>query len=325
MESSSVPSVGALKETFEFFKVASIGGVHGVLCIKSESPGPVLGITACTHGNEPAGLATFKYLLEDLTIKENLLCGTLYLVVNNIEATENFFSATTEDQIRRARYRDINMNRLPNDVLERVGDTRYEIQRTQELQSIWKNFTHGLDIHSTTVPTEPMIISRGGKFHPELVRGFPIEVLISNIDQVQLGIPAFALYGTEAETPIFAIEAGQNEESETFDRAARCAVALLQNLKMLGGAPKSVAHKYQEYCVKGSIIFPDKSFDFVKDFKSYDAVAEGDLLATNPKGEEVKASHDGHLIMPTSRRGSDKDITEEVAFLSEPVKIHHIS
>ena len=82
--------------------------------------------------------------------------------------------------------------------------------------------------------------------------------------------------------------------------------------------------EYDEYHIDSSIVFPDISFDFVKNFKSYEEIHKGELLALNTKGEEIRAAIDGHLIMPTSRRGSDKDISEEVAFISRLVKVRHV-
>lgn len=314
-----------LRETFDRLTTSSIDGVAGVIRINSGKPGPVLGITACTHGNEPSGLALFEFLLKEKNIEKELRCGTLYLVVNNILATKKFFGATSEDEIRKSRYCDVNMNRLPEKTLSLEDDTRYEVSRTRELYPIWKNFEFGLDVHSTLELSEPMIISRGGEFHPDLVRGFPIKKLISNIDKVQIGIPAFAFYGGfGSEAKVFAIEAGQHTDPNSFERAAMCAVSLLQNLNMLSSTQQSVPMEYDEYYIDDSIVFPDISFDFIKDFKSYEEIHKGDLLARNTKGEEILAVIDGHLIMPTSRRGADKDISEEVAFISRPVSTHSV-
>ena len=307
---------------FERFIDLQQEGVKGVLYIESGKPGPVLGITACTHGNEPVGLELFRRLIDELGIEKMLVSGTLYLVVNNIKAAKAFFAAQTAEERRKARYSDVNMNRLPEDVLRRVDDSRYEIQRTHELYPIWKRFTHALDIHSTTMPTEPMIISRGKAFYPELVHGFPIDTLVTNIDSVQMGIPAFALYGGyKNDVPVFAIEAGQHAETDTAQRAQDCAVSLLKNLRMIPGSPAAEAREYKEYEITGSIMFPSVSFDLVRDFKTYDVMRQGDLLAESIDGRGIRAPFDGHLIMPTERRGADKDITEEVTFLSRPMNI----
>lgn len=325
-ESNMVNEVsGGLFLFFKRFKEMQYQNVPGVMHIDSEKPGPVLGITACTHGNEPSGLAIFEYLLREKNIEKELKCGAVYLVVNNICATEKFFEAKNEKDVRKSRYCDVNMNRLPKEVLQLVDDTRYEVTRARELYPIWERFTVGLDVHSTLDPSEPMIISKGGEFHQDLVHGFPIKKLVSNIDGVQIGSPAFAFYGgLGSETKVFAIEAGQHTDPKSFERAAICAVSLLENLNMLPRTQQPVAMEYDEYYVDDSIVFSDISFDFIKPFKTYDGIRVGDLLAQNAKGEKIQAPFDGHLIMPTSRRGADKDISEEVAFISRPVKVRQV-
>lgn len=309
-----------LAKTFKRLKACSYEGVRGVMRIESGVSGPTLGITACTHGNEPSGLALIDYLLSDIQIERELTCGTLYLIVNNIRATEAYFDAATEEEGRRARYVDVNMNRLPKDALQSTSGA-YEIQRVKELYPIWERFEFGLDVHSTLEKSDPMIISRGGEFHRDLVKGFPIRTLISNIDAVQIGKPAFSFYGAPA-AKVFAIEAGQHTENESFERACACVLALLENLAMFPGVPAGGLYEYNEYYVERSIVFPDLSYDLIKDFKSLDPIREGELLAASTEGKEVRAPFDGHILMPTSRRGAEKDITEEVAFLSRPVQVH---
>lgn len=314
-----------LHDTFKRLQASVVDGVSGVIRIESSNPGPVLGITACTHGNEPSGLAIFDYLLNSLNIEHTLTRGTLYLVLNNIKATETFFNAKTNDEIRKARYCDVNMNRLPKDVLNLVGDIRYEVQRTQEVYSILSKLQYGLDVHSTLESSEPMIISRGGEFHDDLVHGFPMEKLISNIDKVQLGVPVIAFFGgLESQAKVFAIEAGQHTEPDSFMRAATCAASLLENLSMLPMTHHRTAMQYEEYRIDDSIVFPDISFDFIKQFKSFDQIREGDVLATNQEGEKIRAPFDGHLIMPSMLRGKEKYMSEEAAFISRPVRIRRV-
>ncbi len=312
----------SLKDTFQVLKHSEVDGVPGVLRIQGKNPGPTLGITVCTHGNEPAGLAIAQHLLETIDIAQTLEKGVLFIVLNNIEATEKYFNATSVEEIRKARYCDINMNRLPKDVLQRSGDERSEVKRAQELYPIWKQFDFGLDVHSTLETSTPMIISRGNRLHSELIRGFPIPTILTNIDLHQIGSPAFAFYGGKnSSNPVCAIEAGQHEEKESLDRAATCAIALLQNLGMLSGKPTASPLDYEEYEIAGSIVFPDLGYDFVRQLKHNEFIKEGEILAESTDGKEpIRMPFDGHLIMPSSRRGQEKDISEEASFLSRPVR-----
>lgn len=304
---------------FNQLKEMRYKNIPGVVRIESNNPGPAVGITACTHGNEPSGLAVFEYLLEKLNIEKTLLRGTLYLVINNIRATEKYFNVRINENSHTSRYCDVNMNRLPKDVLS-ITDSKYELARARELYPIWTHFTHGLDIHSTLEPSKPIIISRGERLHSDLIRGFPIETIISNIDTIQIGIPAFSFYGgIGSDTKSFAIESGQHTDPHSFEYAIACATSLLKNLDMLPNKQRNISREYEEYHIHDSLIFPDISFDFVRGFRSYEEIHRGDLLARNQAGEEIRATIDGHIIFPTSQRREDKDISEEVAFVSGPI------
>ena len=311
-----------LKAIFEMFENSAVEGVSGVRCIASDVPGPVLGITACTHGNEPTGLAIFAHLLSAIGIEQTLERGTLFLVLNNVEASRRYLGASSREEIRKSRYCDVNMNRLSRDVLERKDDSRYEVRRVQELYPIWKQFEYGLDVHSTLEASDPMLISKQGNLRSHLVRGFPIPTLITDIDTHQLGLPAFALYGgAHSSSSVFGIEAGQHEEVATFERASLCATALLKNLGMLPGEPVVSVASYDEYQIAGSIMFPDMSYDFVRLFNHKEFVPEGDVLAESAQRRPpILMPFDGHLIMPSSRRGESKDISEEMSFLSCPMR-----
>ena len=48
------------------------------------------------------------------------------------------------------------------------------------------------------------------------------------------------------------------------------------------------------------------------------------LLARNPDGEEVLAPFDGHLVLPTPRRGEKKIISDEASFISLPMKVRKV-
>ncbi len=319
-----------LKPTLEIMKAHTHDSVSGVLKIDSGIPGPVLGITACTHGNEPSGLAIIDFLLGEFDLESKLQSGTLFLVVNNIEAAEKFFAADTKEKVEKARYVDVNMNRLPRSTLELTEDTRSEILRSIELRPIWRQFTVALDIHSTTGDLDPMIISRGKDFDrvKDLVRGFPIKVLISNIDEIQKDVPAISFYGPEnGSIPAFAIEAGQHIQTASFERACACAIATLQNLNMVSGVPEIEIHEYEEYVIVDSIFFDDMSWDFVeKEFKGLaPKIVAGQLLAKNKTGKEMRSAIDGHLILPSNRRDEKKDITEENSFVSLPMQVRRVT
>ena len=318
-----------IKRMFQHMGVQEAEGVPFVLRIESGKSGPTLGITAQTHGNEPSGLAAIQFLLEDFGVREKLVAGTLYLVVNNVDATHRYLTATTAEQKRLARQIDINMNRLPEDLETRMGDTRSEIQRAVQLLPIWRKFSVGLDIHSTLQKSPPMIMNVGKELPRNLIKGFPIKIICSNIDKVDPGTaPACHFYGaTSADIPILGIEAGQHETAEAFENARRCVLSLLQNLGMVEGKPETTGIEYEEYVVEDSIIFPDESFELTdllcKPFDPFQPVRKGDVLALSDDGKRAfLAPFDGHAVLHSRRRPDV--ISGQALFLSRPVRMIRI-
>lgn len=311
-----------LKEIFSGLKDRKHAGVRGVVCIDSGKPGPTLGITACTHGNEPSGLVAIDRVIK-LLRSAGLLHGRLYLVLNNLRATERYFAARSEDEERDARFCDLNMNRLPENVLSIGNDRVYEIQRVQELYPIWSEFTHGLDMHSTLTDLPPMIISRKDGLSDDLIRGIPIKTVLLNIDRVQIGVPAFAFYGGfNSSSSTFAIEAGSHKSPASFELAARTAITLLQNLEMIPGHINYPGMEYEEYYIEDSILYPDLSYHLPPhdELQDFDFVRAGTVLGYSDKGPDIVAPFDCHPIMMTPPNG-EKALSEEVMFLSRPVKI----
>ena len=88
---------------FSIIKESRYKGVAGVICLDSNKPGPVVGVTICTHGNEPCGLALVNELKKPSK-------GKVVICLNNLKATENYFLATTETEEIETRFIDINMN-----------------------------------------------------------------------------------------------------------------------------------------------------------------------------------------------------------------------
>ena len=306
-----------LHKEFAFISARCYHKVPGVFIFDSSLPGPTLGITINTHGNEPAGLAIFWFLRNRFVLWQKLLKGRVIFVLNNPLATENFFRARGSKQKKKARFVELNMNRLPPDVMTNSKDKRYEARRARELESIWQLFDVGLDIHSTAQDTLPMIINVG-RFQRSLIRGFPIRTVISNIDKVQIGKPASAFYGHLPNTPVLGIEAGQHEKPESFERAIECSLALMRTVGLL---PRLVGSqrpsKHLEYRIASSMVFPDRTFRLKRVFRSFETVKRGKILASSAGGQELFAPFDGHLLFCPSGLVPNS-LEEEAVFFSLP-------
>lgn len=310
--------IEALSDHFNFIKASSYQGVAGVWKIESGKPGPVLGISIHTHGNEPSGLAVLAHLRDKFPLKQHLRCGTVTIVLNNIRATEKFLAATSDNEKRASRFIDLNMNRLPNDTMVHgMNDPRYEVRRAYELRNIWSQFDFALDIHSTATETIGMIMNIGS-IHRNLIRGFPITDIITNIENVQIGKPAVSFYG-KGSIPVMGIEAGWHESGESFEMAVACTDALLKNLEMIEGETAACGREYNEYYVEGALMFPDASYSLVKVFGTYDKFTEGEVLASGSQGN-ILAPFTGHSIF-AGPNTTVNSLDEEVMFYLRPPRV----
>ena len=322
--SYTLPTIDQLVSEFAFMRYSDCGGIKGVWRVDSPKPGPALGITIHTHGNEPSGLATSWHFRRNFNLSDRLRRGSVLFVLNNLRAAERYFSALEmiegkekEEVKRKARFCDHNMNRLPENTFDLKADTRYEIGRAQELRPIWGCFETAFDIHSTLTETAPMIIVCGG-LQRDLIRGFPIKNIVTNIDNVQVEKPAMNFYGEREQVRTLAIEAGSHENSSSFECSIACTTALLHNLDMIEGEKDTATREYDEYFIDGSVLFPDQSFEMVKVFEMFEPITEGQVLA-HGKGTRIVADFNGHALMGRPPLKPDS-IKEEVLFLSRPVK-----
>ncbi len=291
--------------------------VSGVVHIESPVPGPVVGITVCTHGNEPSGLFAVAYLLETLDIAKTLLKGSVYVVVNNVESASQFMQCGTGAK-NGGRFVDIDMNRLPADLTDRADDMRYEVRRALELLPIWKLFDVGLDMHSTSIASPAMIVVVGSKFHADLAKGFPIDIVLTNIDGVQKGKPASAFYGKGRSARVMGVEAGQHTSEAANECAKQSVRMLLENLNMLPKSETNEPVRYKQYDISGSLTLKNDTYEIVREFKTFENLPAGTVLAKG-NGPNELMPFDGHVLFHNGKP-RPTDPNNEALFFSKPVK-----
>ena len=311
------------KEVLRAFEKTFCDGVAGVMLFDSGRPGPTVAITACTHGNEPCGLYAIEHIHQMLTAGKSLLYGRLFLVVNNIRAAKAYLFPEKGIVCASptARYIDLNMNRLPVDLSVNVGDAYlYEVMRAKELLPIWQQFDFALDFHSTSKPSLPMIVTGRDTFPAREVRGMDVYRVLSNIDSVQIGKPAFAYYGTGRNFErVFEIEAGKHDLVETYERAARCAEQFLRNVGVYGEVPiLTQTTQYEEYRIYGYVRLQSQGYRIVRVFADFESVSSGTVLASGP-GPDYVAPRDSHTLFCPSDI-NNVDLNEEALFLSDAVR-----
>jgi len=281
-------------------------GVEGCFEIAGLGPGPTLGITVLTHGNEPSGLAAAGAVLDLADAGWRPASGRIILVVNNLSAADLYTRAETDDERLKARFIDLDMNRLPKD----LSGSAYEVERARQLLPVWSQFDVGFDIHSVGQESAPMIVEGYGD-STDLTRSFPVEVVLRGIAEVQIGAPAFAFYGARssgAETEpspscvTFEIETGWHESPAAFDLAVDCTLNLLRALDMLEGRAGIGASPKVVYEVCGSLLVPNEHYRLTQMFPTFHPCRRGEILAVGPgpgrrgHGAALAAPMDGHII-----------------------------
>ena len=310
-------SLEDLQETFEFLKNSFIDNVQGCYCLDSKVEGPCVGITILTHGNEPTGLAAFKYFLDHRISPQK---GKIIFVLNNIQATENYFQANSEKEREKCRFVDINFNRLPVDCLE-IQSSDYEIKRIKELYPIYRKFDFGFDIHSTRTDPKATIINVSDDLGHGLFSGFPdeIEDIISNITKIQRGIPVSALFGgKDREIPRLVIESGKHEDGSSFKTAIQCTLEFCINCGVL---PKSIKERkkksYKVYKVVKSVFFEDSSFETPREFEAFERLTEETVLGVNSNGDKIFSPIKGLTLFGSPKGDKPKTVDDEEFFITE--------
>ena len=313
-------AVEGLKRSFRELCRSQVSGCRGVWAAHSRVPGPRVGITIMTHGNEPSGLAVYQYLRHKWKLEERLLRGSVYFILNNIAAAGRYLAiATSDDEVekRKTRFVDLNMNRLPEDVYQRQGDQRYEVLRTRELGYAWDRLDYGLDIHSTSQDTPPMVIALARSDKRMVVR-FPIEIVISNIDAVQQGKPASYFYGSQT-AQVYGIEAGAHENESSFHMATVCTLSFLSALGFLPPGEMAEPVSQTEYRIFDSLLFPDGSYQLAKVFADFEPVSRGQVLAVGDGGP-LSADRDCFVLMGP-KTVKPTTIAEEVLFFADKLSV----
>jgi predicted deacylase len=290
------------KCAFQLLKDKTVDGVRGVLILDSGQPGPVVGITVCTHGNEFCGLSTLTWLLRDIEAQRlHHTHGKIIITLNNMAATEAFLASEDPSESKIYRFTEIDMNRLPLDFRDAKWSAVYEVQRSLELEPIWARFDYSIDIHSTSAPSIPMIVELN-PLSRHLSKSVPIQNVVSEIVPHLAGRPVASLYGHTPNHECIIIEGGQHEVDETHEITRQAVANILFDLGILNGQNVTTpSHQTAEdkdiYNVTNPIVFPNESYEFTRLFGNFETIAAGTVIAKGD-GEDIVSTQESVVIFP---------------------------
>lgn len=252
--------------------------------------GPCVVIIGSLHGNERVGKKVIDQLLAELP--KNKIYGEIFLILGNPKAYS-----------KNVRFIDSDLNRLfgPSfKTLKAKKALNYEEKRALAIAPILKKADYLLDIHSTIEPSVPFVYIENTKKHRDLAKIFKTKHIISPVK-------GFKPKTLSSSTDNFVDKnkgIGLTYESGWNKDAFRTKEVLLKTkrfLKMVGCSFLNLKTSSDQSEVKHLFIYKElaaqtEQFTFVKDFKNFDKVDSGELIAEN--GGPIVVDRDSFIIFP---------------------------
>ncbi len=286
----------------------------GVDVVDSGIPGKTIAITMCTHGNEPVGLMVYDYM-KQYFVDHPLLQGRVLFILVNEQALRNYLLATTDEEERNTRYVDINMNRIPEESHLLNDPSTYEQQRLQELYAILSTVDIALDLHSTSLPSEPMVMSLASTSH-RMLHALPISNVITNVEGCMGNIFFMSYIGGYAQShaETVGIECGSHYEEQSVQRGIDVVIAVLEEYEFLKKEHTEKSSQVQRiFTMSDQVFFPDDSYTLVKEFANFEYVKKGEELAVGD-GETIFAPYDCYTVF-AFKGGKPPSLQEAALFL----------
>ncbi|MCX7952268.1 MAG: succinylglutamate desuccinylase/aspartoacylase family protein [Deltaproteobacteria bacterium] len=297
------------RDVFEKLIETEDCGIPGTRVFDSGKPGPVLGVAAMIHGNEPCGLA-----VDELLEKENILTrGKVIFALGNIEAASHYFEEN--DRNKRLGYRCLktNLNRVPITFEE----SDEELKRFRKLIEVFSSCDAVFDFHSTSLPGGRMLIPND-LLNSNLQIG--VNYVITRIFPL-MKLKTFIEHLCHRNVPGAVIECGVHEEQDTWDFVKYAFFKVLSHLGMANGNHAQIhinafnEIKPVEIEVFEAVWFPSNTFRMVKNFENFEPVRKGSPLAYDTEtGDILQSPEDGFILFPFPV-GHEKGTREEACFI----------
>ena len=258
-------------------------------------PGKTVAIFCGVHGNERAGIMAVDRLLDELV----LISGTVYFVYANPPAIE-----------QNVRLVDVNLNRLF--VRTEGASSLYEHQRAAELMDLLDECDALLDLHSYRAP---LLLERATPFaiceapSMNVARLFDVPFVINGFSDTQDGGSDGYMYRNgkigicvelgALECPEAFVELGM-ETVRRFLAAFGCIEGSSEGSAVASFEPTDSAVRLQTQLhltkMHKKTLEP---FTFAQDFRSFDRINAGELIATEG-ASSIFAVEDAYILFPNA-------------------------
>ena len=286
--------------------------------------GPLLIVLGAMHGNEPAGVKAldlmFKMLeVEPITNPDFKFRGKLVGLIGNVRAKKQNVRFINKDLNRQ--WTPENVAYAQRTAAEKLDAEQLEIKELlevihHEIETYQPEKMVILDLHTTT--------AKGGIFcipqdNPESIR-IALELHAPVVKGLLKGIKGTTLHyftneNFEPETVAVTFESGQHQEQLSVNRAV---AALTNCMRTVGCVEQShVENRHDSILIEYSKglpkmtelitihqIKPGDNFVMTPDYKNFQPVKKGEVLAVDKNGA-IQASEDGLVLMPLYQAQGD--------------------
>ena len=275
-------------------------GVDFVTTFDSGRPGPHVMVNALTHGNEVCGAHALRFLFEN---EARPTRGRLTLCFANVAAYHRFDPDAPFD----TRFVDEDLNRVWDaGVLDGDADS-VELARARELRPIVDTVDLLLDLHSTALPNQPMLLAGTRDKGLALARAvaYPAQVVIDAGHAAGRRLRDYAAFDDPARPEAaLLVECGQHFEAAAADVAIETALRFLRHADIVDPAAETLRPAVEASPqivtrITEAITIANDDFAFDREFKGFEVVPEAGTLIARDGDTEVRTPYDDCvMVMP---------------------------
>jgi succinylglutamate desuccinylase len=266
----------------------------GIWQERGSSPSPHLIILGGVHGDEKTGIEVVRNLHALFSAgTEHLSRGTLTLILGNEEAIRmNQRGTSPEHNLNRM----FTKHHLSGPVLD-----FYESRRAHELAPLLETADISVDIHSTSVPSQPFLPCAFTPHHEQVYRWFDAGIVLTD--------PDFILGGERSTTDEYVDScggAGICFETGFAGDTSRMPVVLGSILNILADQGMRTPLRplsppvpiYRVYRMTRKVLLTDEGFHYAGVFPHpFQEVKKGEIIGYHGKRPEI-ADEDGVIAFP---------------------------
>lgn len=256
------------------------------------------------HGNEPAGALALARVVEQLKSETPLVCGDLFALAGNLSALKVGKRFIDEDLNRRFTRRPVN------------SDVTEDRERKELLGLFDEAFASArgrivlLDLHTTSGQGAPFGVFADTMVSRNFARRFPVPLVLGLEEQLVGTLVDFV--GSEGHVAV-GFEGGQHGDLKSVDNLEAVVWMALFELGLVA-RPADAERRALEHVVADAPrilevtyrheVAPEDEFAMLPGFRSFQVVEEGQVVATDARGD-VPAPQDGYLLMPLYQQQGD--------------------